>query len=67
MKYSLPAFAILCALLFSACPAEHPPANVPGGKAAGMVIGSTFDGAPLTIGKGELQGKAVVITYFATW
>ncbi|MCB9895461.1 MAG: hypothetical protein H6839_13520 [Planctomycetes bacterium] len=67
MKHTLPALALFFALLVSACPADNPPANVPGGKAAGMVIGSTFDGAPLTIGKGELDGKAVVITYFATW
>jgi hypothetical protein len=67
VKYSLPALALVCLLLLSACPAENPPANIPGGKAVGMVIGSTFDGKPLTVSKGELEGKAVVISYFATW
>jgi hypothetical protein len=52
-------------LLLAAC--QQPASPPPGGKAEGLVIGSTFDGAPLTVGKGDMQGKAVVITYFATW
>jgi hypothetical protein len=55
----------LLLLTLAACPAERKPA--PGGNVAGVVVGAHFDGASLTIGKGELQGKAVVITYFATW
>jgi len=39
----------------------------PGGDASGMAIGATFEGSPLTVGKGVLEGKAVVIAYFATW
>lgn len=57
--------AILLLGLLTACPAPTPPP--PGGQATGMVIGSRFDESPLTVGKGELQGKALVITYFATW
>lgn len=54
----------ILSLLLCACPA---PTKAPGGSAAGMVIGAEFDGAPLTIGKGDLADKPVVITWFATW
>jgi hypothetical protein len=56
----------LLALLCVACPAPTPP-KAPGGNAAGMVIGAEFDGAPLTVGKGDLADKPLVITWFATW
>lgn len=67
LKRLLPLFTL--ALLLAACPtSDNPPAPKPTGEsAAGLVIGTTFDGKPLTLGKGELEGKAVVVTYFATW
>ena len=67
MKYTLTAALTLTVLLLTGCPVANNAPPSPGGQAVGMVIGSTFDGAPLTIGKGELEDKALVITYFATW
>ncbi|MCG3182841.1 MAG: hypothetical protein ICCCNLDF_00912 [Planctomycetes bacterium] len=64
MTRTLPALILLAALM-AACKAPEP--QPAGGQAAGMVIGSRFDETPLTVGKGELEGKAVVISYFATW
>lgn len=64
MTRNLPALILLLALL-TACQAPAP--KPVGGQAAGMVIGSRFDETPLTVGKGELEGKALVISYFATW
>jgi hypothetical protein len=65
MKHTIAVFALFT-LALAGCP-EPPPKSAPGGSAMGMVIGSSFDGTPLTIGKGELAAKPVVITYFATW
>jgi hypothetical protein len=64
MTRTLPALILLAALL-AACKAPEP--QPVGGQAMGTVIGSRFDETPLTIGRGELEGKAVVISYFATW
>ncbi|MCZ7607939.1 MAG: hypothetical protein M5U25_18130 [Planctomycetota bacterium] len=64
MTRTLPALILLAAFL-AACKAPEP--QPVGGQAAGVVIGSMFDETPLTLGKGELEGKAVVISYFATW
>lgn len=60
---------LIMSLLLAACGQEaNKTEPVPTGEsAAGLAIGSTFDGKPLTIGSGELKGKAVVISYFATW
>ena len=60
------ALLVFLALALSACPAPEPPV-VSTESVAGLVIGNTFDEVPLTIGKGELADKAVVVTYFATW
>lgn len=67
LKTLLPLLTL--ALLLGACPAgDNKPEPKPTGEsAAGLVIGTTFDGKPLTVGKGELEGKSVVVTYFATW
>jgi hypothetical protein len=53
-------------LVLSACKAPEPP-SIPGGNAAGMALGVNWDDSPITVGKGELEDKAVVITYFTTW
>jgi hypothetical protein len=65
MKHTVVILALFAFALMG-CP-QPTPKPAPGGSAAGMVIGSHFDGAPLTVGKGDLAGKPVVITYFATW
>ena len=62
MKQAALMFALV-AFTLVACPAKQ----TPGGSATGIVIGANFDGTPLTVGKGELAGKPIVITYFATW
>jgi hypothetical protein len=65
MKHAVVILALV-AFALAGCP-QAKPKSVPGGSAVGVVVGSNFDGTPLTIGKGELAGKPVVLTYFATW
>jgi hypothetical protein len=64
MRYAV---AVLLTLLCAACPVASPPPKAPGGNASGMVVGAEFDGTPLTVGKGTLAEKPLVITWFATW
>lgn len=65
MKYAtLP--LLMLVLLVMGCPEPTPP-TISTGSASGIAIGNTWDDTPLTIGKGELAGKGLVITYFATW
>lgn len=66
MTRTLP-LLILSALFVSSCPAPKPPALAPNVDVAGWAIGNTHDGDPITIGRNDLAGKALVITYFATW
>jgi hypothetical protein len=49
-------------LLLAACPTPQPPVKQV--SAGGVVLGSLFDGTPLTVGKGDLAGKGLVVNYF---
>jgi hypothetical protein len=71
VKKLLPTLMLL-GLLLTACGNGNAPANqtsraIPGGDASGLVVGTTFEGKPLKVGEAPFKGKALVITYFATW
>ena len=52
-------------LLLAAC--QAPEAPKPSTSISGWAIGTDYDGNPITVGKNELEGKPLVLTYFATW
>lgn len=57
---------VFAGVALAGCRAPEPPPTV-SVEVAGWAIGNDYAGNPITIGKGDLAGKPLVITYFATW